>query len=357
METLKSIYYNPTTGFQSKNKLYEIAKERGITKQQVDYFLNSQEVYQMHKKPNRVIKYIPIIAKYPMEILQVDLLQVSNLSSSNSGINYILLAIDIFTRKAFVKALKDKYSSTVVKGFEEIIKDTKPKIIQCDYGKEFINSEFRNLLKSYNIELQLIQVGDKNKIGIINRMCRTLRELLNKYMTAYKTTRYIDVLDKLVNNYNNSKHSTILFTPNEASKHVEEIQKINTVRYKEAVRTETHFKIGDKVRCIINLSAFEKHTLPKWSKTVFTIESKTEHSYTLSNGKTCKPYQLQLINNVFDVGLSTRTRGHQQIPTREQLKKEITSKRRFNKEDIDIANIVEGKRERKKTDRLNINKY
>ena len=50
MNILRNIYYDPSTGFQSKKKLYEVAKEKGITKQQVDYFLNSQEVYQLHKK-------------------------------------------------------------------------------------------------------------------------------------------------------------------------------------------------------------------------------------------------------------------------------------------------------------------
>ena len=295
MNTLKKIYYNPTTGFQSKKKLYEAVKDKGITKQQVDYFLNNQEAYQLHKKPEIPKVYIPIISKYPNEILQADLLDISNLSTSNSGIHYILLVIDIFTRKAYVQPLKNKTSETVVKAFENIIKEVKPKIIQSDFGSEFINSTFKNLLKDNNIELQLINVGDKNKIGIINRMCRTLREMLNKYMTAYKTTRYIDVLDKMITNYNNSKHTTILFAPNEANKHIDEIQKINTRRYNKAIQKEVHFRIGDKVRCIINLEAFQKHTLPKWSKQVHTIVNKTEHSYTLSNGKTCKPYELQLI--------------------------------------------------------------
>ena len=89
--------------------------------------------------------------------------------------------IDIFTRKAYVQPLKNKTSETVVKSFENIIKETKPKIIQSDSGSEFINSTFKHLLKDNNIELQLINVGDKNKIGIINRMCRTLREMLKKY--------------------------------------------------------------------------------------------------------------------------------------------------------------------------------
>ena len=39
-------------------------------------------------------------------------------------------------------------------------------------------------------------------------------------------------------------------------------------------------------------------------------------------------------------------------PTREQMKKDITSTRRFNKEGIEKENILKGKRERKQTDRL-----
>ena len=135
MNILRNIYYDPSTGFQSKKKLYEVAKEKGITKQQVDYFLNSQEVYQLHKKPEVPKHYIPIIAKYPNEILQIDLLDISNLSSSNSGIHYILLAIDIFTRKVYVQPIKTKSAETVTRGFEQIIKETKPSKIQADHGK------------------------------------------------------------------------------------------------------------------------------------------------------------------------------------------------------------------------------
>ena len=93
MDILKEIYYNPSSGFQSKKILYKIAKEKGIQKQQVDYFLKSQEVYQLHKRPDKPKHYIPIIAKEPNEIIQADLLYVSNLATLNGGIHYILLAM------------------------------------------------------------------------------------------------------------------------------------------------------------------------------------------------------------------------------------------------------------------------
>ncbi len=180
MNTLRSIYYDPSKGFQSKKNLYETVKEKGITKQQVDDFIESQEVYQLHKKSDLPKKYIPIISKYPNEILQVDLLNLSDLSSSNSGIHYLLLAIDVFTRKVYVQPLKNKPSETVVNGFEAIINETKPNIIQTDKGSEFISTSFKELLRHYNVQLQLIEAGDHNKLGIINRFCRTIREMLNK---------------------------------------------------------------------------------------------------------------------------------------------------------------------------------
>ncbi len=49
---------------------------------------------------------------------------------------------------------------------------------------------------------------------IIERFNRTIRDKINKYMIAYKTNRFIDVLPELVENYNNSIHSSIKITPN-----------------------------------------------------------------------------------------------------------------------------------------------
>ena len=68
--------------------------------------------------------------------------------------------------------------------------------------------------------------------------------------------------------------------------------------------------------------------MAKWSKTLHTTISSTPHTYTLKNDKTFKYYELQ---NVADV-------QHLDIPftepTREQLRKQITSKRRLNKEGL-----------------------
>ena len=71
----------------------------------------------------------------------------------------------------------------------------------------------KKLMSNNNINIKYVQVSD-HKLGIIDRFIRTLIGMINKYQSAYKTTRYINILDELVENYNNSYHSGIQGIPN-----------------------------------------------------------------------------------------------------------------------------------------------
>ena len=55
-ELIKDTYYDPSTGFQSANKLYQKLKSHGITLQQIKTFLNKQETQQLHKQPINQLK-------------------------------------------------------------------------------------------------------------------------------------------------------------------------------------------------------------------------------------------------------------------------------------------------------------
>ena len=99
-------------------------------------------------------------------------------------------------------------------------------------------------------------------------------------------------------------------------------------KYVKAKEDETVFEIGDHVRCLINRKAFEKRSLAKWSKTVHIIKSKTSHSYTLENDEIYKYYELQPI--YYTQNLNKPVVGK----TREELRNETTSKRRFKKEGL-----------------------
>ena len=54
---------------------------------------------------------------------------------------------------------------------------------------------------------------NEGKSVVVERFIRTLKNKLYKHMTATGKNVYYDVLDDVVNEYNNTKHSTIKLKP------------------------------------------------------------------------------------------------------------------------------------------------
>ena len=106
-------------------------------------------------------------------------------------------------------------------------------------------------------------------------------------------------------------------------------------KYNKAKEEETKYNDGDVVRYIINRKAFEKRSLPKWSKQTHKIVSHTEHTYTLDNGNILKYYELQLVKDAEHISRPARE------PTREELRKQKTNERRFHLEGLDKNMILD----------------
>ena len=64
------------------------------------------------------------------------------LFSKNWGVKYVLCVIDVFTKYAWVKSLKDKKCKTVHRSFIEMVNESKhqPNKSSVDQGWEFYNS-------------------------------------------------------------------------------------------------------------------------------------------------------------------------------------------------------------------------
>ena len=166
--------------------------------------------------------------------------------------------------------MTNKNADTINISIEPLLKITNCLCIECDSGSEFTNKKFKDLLKQYEIKIRYVYVGNHKQLGIVDRFCRTIRNLIHKYLTANNTTKYINVLPDLVHNYNNSYHKGIDGIP--AKYNEDRIKQINMEKQNKAKQEETIFQIGDNVRYIINRVAFAKGTLPKWSAKVQKIK-------------------------------------------------------------------------------------
>ena len=135
----------------------------------------------------------------------VDLADMQSLSEKKKGIKYLLCAIDLFSKYAFVVPLKDKIGISITNAFKKIIKQSnrKPNKIWVDQGGEFYNHVFKKSLSGNNIIMY--STYNEGKSVVAERFIRTLKNELYKHMTATTKNVYYNVLDDVVNEHNNTK--------------------------------------------------------------------------------------------------------------------------------------------------------
>ena len=79
---------------------------------------------------------------------------ITNLSKYNKGFKYLLCAIDLFTKYAWVIPIKDEKGTSIVDAFKRIIsQERKSNNIWVDQGSEFYNNTFKHFLKINNIKM------------------------------------------------------------------------------------------------------------------------------------------------------------------------------------------------------------
>ena len=97
------------------------------------------------------------------------------LSKYNKGYRFLLCAIDIYSKYAWVIPLKDKKGISIVNGFQKIINDSKrrPYKIWVDKGSEFYNNSFKKWLQDNDIVTY--STNNEGKSAIAERFIRTLK--------------------------------------------------------------------------------------------------------------------------------------------------------------------------------------
>ena len=105
---------------------------------------------------------------------------------------------------------------------------------------------------------------DEGKSVVAERFIRTLKNELYKHMTATDKNVYYDVLDDIINKYNNTKHSTIKMKPID-------VKNNKRVYIGEHYERDSRFKVGDRVRISKFKNIFSKGYTPNWSGEIFIV--------------------------------------------------------------------------------------
>lgn len=343
-------YYN-NFNYPSYEKLFKILKADGhnISKKEIQEQLSKKEEVQQFKEVKKSKKkHGHIIAVAPNTQFQVDIYYMMKYYKDNKNYKYILACVDIFTRKLYCVPMKTKEIDEVVSSLTELFKEAgMPFVLTSDSDSTFLSKECQNFLNKNNVIHHTVPVGDHSSLGIIDRIARTLKTILHKRFLITKSLNWVDVLPTIVQQYNNSPHSSIDdIKPNQATtpENVSRIIDINNEKSNDISTYKNEFKVGDKVR--IKIEGYNKKTEGQFYDKVYIVKE-THGKTVLLDNDVIKKYDMLL--KVHDDTVIAEPNN-----LIKKAKKDYKGELIRKKEDIEEVNIRVGTRERKKVEKLNL---
>ena len=107
---------------------------------------------------------------------------------------------------------------------------------------------------------------NEGKYVVAERFIRTLKNKIYKHMAAVSKDVYIDKLDGVINEYNNTYHRTIKMKPivDKDGTYFDSIKEVND--------KDPEFKVSDHVRISKYKNIFAKAYTPNWLEKLFVIK-------------------------------------------------------------------------------------
>lgn len=208
------------------------------------------------------------------DTFQADLVEMIPWSNQNNGYRYILMVIDVFSKLAWAKELKNKTGEEVSKAMSSIFEknsNNTPRNLHTDQGKEFYNQSFQRLMKKY--EINHYSTYSKLKASIVERFNRTILHQLWRQFNLQGSHKWLNHLQPIIKRYNSTVHHTIKMRPIDVNVQNQD-HLLHTV-YKQNqtinVNKKCKFKVNEYVRISKFKSLFEKGYTPNWSTEIFRI--------------------------------------------------------------------------------------
>ena len=115
-------------------------------------------------------------------------------------------------------------------------------------------------------DIEMYSTHNEGKFVVAEGFIRIIKNKIYKHMTSISKNVYIDKLDDIVNEYNNTKHRTTKMKPID-------VKDNSYIDFgKEVNDNNPKFKVGDHVRISKYKNIFYKGYTPNWSGEVFVIK-------------------------------------------------------------------------------------
>ena len=265
--------------------------------------MKNQEINQVNKKPT---KHTNLKITAPPRTYQIDIMYYP----VGTSFKNILLIVDIQSRKAWAYVISSTSGENILNAYKKF--ESEVDIINAVEGdNQFSFKAFQEYNNEKNIRIDTSIANDEhisqgNKLGIIDRLVRTLKEMIEKYRSVVsKQTSFSEMLDKIINTYNNQPHRTIKSTPNDMFNDVSK-QNFNNQKDKEYNRMElkkNNISIGADARILESKGKLEKGS-QKYSTDLYKLVEREGNRFIVQDAdgdklrRKLKPSEIQVVKQV-----------------------------------------------------------
>jgi hypothetical protein len=273
---LRDVYYNleSSASYAGVNKILSAAKNRdgNITAGDVNDFLSKERTYTLFK-PRRIrYKRLKTIPTGLNTDWQCDLCVFDSIKKQNDGYAYLLVCIDVLSRKIIAAPARSKKSEHMIDSFEIIFSkaNARPHKLYSDSGVEFQAKKMLDYFNEKDI-LKYVMYDPDFHAGVVERANRTIKERLYKYFSENNTTTWTTIIDKIVNNINNSVNRTIGVKPNSVDYNNAQDILENVFNNDNSASVKNKFNLDDIVRISKEKGKFDKGYYPNYTDELFKI--------------------------------------------------------------------------------------
>ena len=211
------------------------------------------------------------------ETWSLDLAYVDKLARYNRGVQYLLVAVNFLSRFLRAEPLKTKYAKEITEVFQKMIKTKQAKKVWVDKGTEF-KIEFEKLFTKRKIVKY--NTNSEKKSAFAERIIRSLKNIIYKYLELEWTYSYIENLQSFVQTINSRIKSVTKLAPNKVTrKHVPALVSIIANSSTKLVQKQSLMLVTkcelQKLTCLFDFADFYRRSF--WNNC---------HSY-------CKPSNIQ----------------------------------------------------------------
>ena len=271
---IRQIYYDSDNGFGSIKSTYDDAKKilNTITYNDVKDFLERQKSRQTKGYRG----FNSYVANEPLEEIQCDICDFTASGALNDGFRYLFVAVDIFTKFCHGVAIKDKQPAESVRAMKEILKVIGvPKVLYHDNEGSWNSGDFVQLLNQHKIK----QIITSTPPPFAERMVQTIKNMIHTRLGGLEIDKqhWINLLPAILKKYNNTEHSTIRMSPNQAKQGNDNVEVwLNIINKATFARTYAPLKKSSEVRAYIKPTTMSKGYHSRWTKEVYKVVAITD---------------------------------------------------------------------------------